>query len=296
MNKALKVFSYIFGVLIIGALLSYPAYLLAQEIPFLAHYRFGRVSNRVFMILAIVGLIPFFKKLKNINFKKSGLIWDKKLWARHFTLGYIYGLSTMLLMGLLLSYTGVRPWREVIEVNVMIGALLKGFLAGFIISLIEEPLFRGVLFQSLSKQYSRVFAIISISAVFACVHFFKSKSGTITDVHWYSGFIHLKNAFYLWESPRIIGAVLTLFAVSVFMHLTVLKNGNLIAAIGIHTGWVNAIKVIKKFSINNDNTWMLSNYDRVTGYVAFAWITVLIIIYVLINKKKIFAKDETCED
>lgn len=299
MKKALPIFYYIFGVLVGGALLSYPFYLVAQEIPFLADYKFGRVSNRAFMLLAILGLIPFFKKLKGLNLKKSGLVWDKKIWLRHFTLGYIFGLGTMLVMGAVMAVTDLRPWKEVIEVSVLVKALFKGFLTGIVVSLIEEPLFRGMIYQSVRKNFSVVNTILLISIPFAAVHFFKSKSGLITEVHWYSGFTHLSNAFHLWKSHQIIGSFLTLVAVGIFMHLCVLKNGNLIAAIGIHTGWVNAIKIIKKATANppskQEMHWLLGSYDSVTGYMAFFWIIILMVIYFFVNKKKIL-EGAKCSD
>ena len=399
MKKALPFFTYVFIVIVGGALLSYPAYLLAQEIPALQHYQFGRVSNRAFMIIAILAIIPYLKKLKGLSFKSAGMTWDKKIWLSHFTKGYLYGLITMLIMGLVLSFTDVRPFRENIEVGVLVKALFSGFLTGFVVSLIEEPLFRGFLYNSMTKTYSKVATILILSVIFGCVHFFKSKSefsprkdeqrihseiislegandiklkidgqekifhllytaakndiettqkqlneiiekhgkkvniiiredksepnkisGLLFfprggdslnqiaietkvlryDAHWYSGFVHITKAFYMWESPKIIGAILTLFAVSVFLHLVVIKNGNLIAAIGIHTGWVNSIKIIKKFSKNypdnSDNAhWLVSNYDKVTGYAAFAWIMVLMLIYLAINKKKIFGEKECSE-
>ena len=298
MKKALPVFTYIFGVVIGGALLSYPFWLIAQELPFLADYKFGRVSNRAFMLCAIIGLIPFLKKLKGLNLKKSGLIWDKKIWLRHFTLGYIFGLGTMLIMGAIMAMTDIRPWRSVIDTNELIKALFKGFLTGFVVSLIEEPLFRGMIYQSVRKNFSVIASILIISIPFAAVHFFKSKSGLITEVHWYSGFTHLSNAFHLWKNPQIIGSFMTLVAVGIFMHLCVLKNGNLIAAIGIHTGWVNAIKIIKKATENpkvEDMHWLIGSYDRVTGYMAFFWIILLMIAYFFINKKKIVANAQ-CSD
>lgn len=298
MKKALPVFTYIFGVLIGGALLSYPLYLLAQKIPAFADYPFGRVANRAFMVLAIVGLIPFFKKFKGLNLKKAGLIWDKKIWLRHFTLGYLFGLGTMLLMGFVMAITDIRPWRQVIEADVLVKALFKGFLTGFVVSLIEEPLFRGMIYQSVRKNFSVIASILIISLPFAAVHFFKSKSGLITDIHWYSGFTHLSNAFHLWKNPQIIGSFLTLVAVGIFMHLCVLKNGNLIAAIGIHTGWVNAIKVIKKATLNpnyDEMHWLIGSYDRVTGYMAFFWIVILMLVYFIINKKKISTNAQCSE-
>ena len=80
----------------------------------------------------------------------------------------------------------------------------------------------------------------------------------------------------------MIGPWLTLFTCGAFLSFVSLYYGNIACCIGTHMGWVLMIKGFEKVTDGNDDgkyAWLIGDYDKVTGYLAFAIIGIICLAY-----------------
>ena len=130
-------------------------------------------------------------------------------------------------------------------------------------------------------------AIFISSFLFASVHLLRNKSGTaITEINWLTGFEYLGLTLNNFTEPRMIGSWLTLYACGTFLSFMSLHYGNIARCIGVHMGWVMIIRSFEKITDTATPSWMIGNYDKVTGYLSFIIIAAICTAYWLIIMRK----------
>ncbi|MCH2208077.1 MAG: CPBP family intramembrane metalloprotease [Lentisphaerales bacterium] len=277
-------FGLILYTFVVGALVSVPVYELIQSLfspdSYLGKQTFGKISNRVFMLVAATGLYPCYKLMsKKVTKDELGYNISRPDFIKAVKQGLVFGLSSLFVLAILIVVLGIRPFEDDISAGMIIKALVKASLGGFVIGLIEETFFRGIILRSMVKTIKPFWAVIITSIVFASIHFIRNKtSGVIDEMHWYSGFTYLQGSFNNYSHPKFLGSWLTLFACGVYLSFLSLHHGNIARCLGVHAGWVIVLGVVKK--ITDDDTssplnWMIGSYDKVTGYLAFFIITII---------------------
>ncbi|MDD5273308.1 MAG: CPBP family glutamic-type intramembrane protease, partial [Methylovulum sp.] len=157
-------------------------------------------------------------------------------------------------------------------------------LLSLLISLIEEPLFRGILLASLLKKLPVTAAVVISAAYYACLHFIKSTHDIpVSALTLTSTFGLLAEAFANVFNPDILSAFLALLMVGVFLGL--LRTGreaSLGLCIGCHTCWVWLIKMNKTLfntDFNADYAFLVSRYDGVIGPLVTVWLLTAVLGY-----------------
>ncbi len=155
--------------------------------------------------------------------------------------------------------------------------LVLSLLLALIISLIEEPIFRGILLTGLSKKLPVMAAILISSTYYAALHFLNSKTDIpVQELNLFSGFKLLGGAIANLFNPDILSAFFALLMVGIFLGIlrTRVKAG-LGLCIGCHTCWVWQIKMSKSL-FNTDFTseylYLVSSYDGVIGPLVTGWL------------------------
>jgi membrane protease YdiL (CAAX protease family) len=302
-------FSFIAYVFIAGAFLSPWVYDLIQlgkdstfeifgskPFAYLAEQAFGKISNRCFMIVGAIGIYPMLKSLNCFNQKDLGYDLPRKEFIKESGKGLSFGFLSMFVLAALLIILNVRFIEDDATANKAISAIFKMLPGALIIALIEETFFRGIILNSMSRTLKPFLVIVLSSFIFATIHFLRNKTdGNFTDPQWYTGFSYLLTTLENFANYEFIGSWLTLFACGVFLSIVSLHYGNISRCIGIHCGWVLILSGIKKITDDTADEktslwWLIGNYDKVTGYLAFAIISIICFIYWLI-----FMKDKKTE-
>ncbi len=252
---------------------------------------FRKIISKSTQVLLILSLFPISYYLK-ISKAELGFA-SLPVFLKQLVLGFGLGLLTLLPVFIVLYLLGINVLDETqlwttgwIIKNVMISLLLA-----LLISLIEEPLFRGLLLVSLQKKLPVMLAILISASYYAALHFINSNTHIATqDLKLYSGFTLLTEAFTNLLNPAIFSAFLALLMVGIFLGVlrTQLK-ASLGFCIGCHTCWVWQIKLNKSL-FNTDFTseyhYLVSSYDGVIGPLVSLWLLLAVISYFIFHNFK----------
>ncbi|WP_411726738.1 type II CAAX prenyl endopeptidase Rce1 family protein [Methyloglobulus sp.] len=242
-----------------------------------------RKSTQLFLVLSIFPAMHYLRLNKfDLGFSA------RSVFIKQLLQGVGLGFITLLPVFIVLYLLGVniidesQPWTLPWVSKKLVIELLLALL----ISLFEEPVFRGILLTGLNKKMSVRAAILISAFYYAILHFLDSKTQIPTqELNVFSGFKLLGEAFAHLLNPEILSAFFALFAVGVF--LGVLKtqvNASLGLCIGCHACWVWQIKLSKSLfntNLSSDYLYLVSSYDGVIGPLVTTWLVLAIAGYFL---------------
>ena len=213
-------------------------------IPQLRPFGFEKYLNRAVLVLALALLWPLIRGL-GLN-RWTDLRLHPNPWRLQdlFTglglaVGGLAAVGALLVWGGDLTFNG---WPDM-------GSILGAVLTGVIVALIEEGFFRGALFGVLRREMSWPVALVGLSLFFAVLHFLRPDPslGRIpgADVAWNSGLLLLPHLFWQFtHMDLVVGTLFTLFMMGCVLGFAVVRTGSLYLAVGLHAGWVFALKLL----------------------------------------------------
>ncbi len=287
---ALLIFIVYFAIaLLCGVLIAYPIHL------FLANWfelDFDRVAARSVLLMTIILFFAVLKLLKINKWQELGFTTNPKQFFIDAGKGLGLGVLIMLpvIAGLLLTENRVIDTGWEVTTYKILSLFLTALLSGVLIALIEETLFRGAMLTAIKKNGSVFFAILASSFIYAMVHFLQpSDDFNSQALNWGSGFALLKDALYpLIQVKIIFDSFIALFLAGALLAIVRLRCNRIAYCIGIHAGWVLAIKFFKRVTdsnVHSDYAFLTGNYDKVIGYLAAACIAVFIILLLKFMKR-----------
>jgi membrane protease YdiL (CAAX protease family) len=282
MRQILLLFIFIALALVCGALLSFPLYLLLQiftDIPF------HKVTSQLSSLLGLVFIFLYLKFNNILNRTTAGFNLTQIAIAHEVFNGALLGMVIMFVLIIVFLTLGVHEPEPELDFTLkfVMVMLIKAILAGVMVALIEETLYRGAMLGGLSRTTNMPAAIIASSMIYSAVHFIKYPQVTAdAEIGWATGLELLSGAFSRFQDPAIIDSFLALFAFGVLLALVRLNKGNIIQCMGIHAGVVMAIKIIgdmTDYVPGNQYEYMVNRYDHLLGYLAFVWLLLIIAVY-----------------
>lgn len=268
-----KIAVYVAFVLLAGCLLAPPLYWVGQAaldagwLPdSLRKFGFAKYFNRSVLIAALLGLWPFLRSLSVRSVAELGLAANPRRWS-DVGIGFALGAGGLGLVAAAMVFAGESalrsplPWAK-------LGPVAATAIA---VALVEEALFRGALLGVLRRTLAWPAALGFLSVLFASVHFIRPRPGAqaITQVRWTSGFELLPGSFWQFGEPSlVVGGLLTLTLVGWALGYTVVRTRSLYAAIGLHAGWVFALRAFTSLTQRTGEPGLWLGRDLVTGLAA----------------------------
>ncbi|HUL14252.1 MAG TPA: CPBP family intramembrane glutamic endopeptidase [Methylococcaceae bacterium] len=278
---------YLLGCLCIAAFLAYPLYFsVAQDVDF--HFLVDRGAE----LVLVLGLFPLGWWL-GIGRAELGLAVPPSHILSQMARGFVIGalmLGAHVMVLLLLDIRVIDPGKLI--PGRIINVICKSFVLGFIIASIEETVFRGFLLGAIIRKASRAYAVLISAFYFSALHFLHTNLRPESDqVHWYSGFVLLLDAFRQLIQADL-DSFLALLTSGIFLACVrfLVASGGLGYCIGLHAGWVFIIKTSKSFSDRMTEpfwTHMASNFDGIIGYLSVAWLSVIIVLLTIRLRRKV---------
>ncbi len=243
-------------------------------------------SSQLFLVLSI------FPAMAYLKFNKGDLGFAAKaVFLKQLFQGFGLGFVTLMPVFIVLYALGVNVIDE--AQNWTVGLVAKkmaiSLSLALLISMIEEPIFRGILLAGLKRKLPVIAAILISSTYYAALHFLDSQTEIpFQQVHVLSGFTLLGEAFANLLNPAILSAFLALLMVGIFLGvLRAQVKESLGLCIGCHTCWVWQIKMSKSLfntDFNSEYLYLVSSYDGVVGPLVTVWLILAVGSYFVYKK------------
>lgn len=274
--------------LILAAALAYPLWWLVS---FIDLQPIHRVLHRIAMLVAVLGLYWLFRRWEMLNRNAIGFALPARNFQWQLGAGIVSGAVIILPLLTTLQILGVRiaDARVDVDVALIVKVVGAGLATGLFVSLIEEGLFRGLLFTAVERQSGRIAAVLLTSLLYASVHFLDGRLRLPPEqIDWSSGFAVLERMFIAYNDPvGIADSFLALFAVGVLLAIVRIRTGAIAACIGLHAAWVCALyyfEVTTQLNETSDAGWMVGSYDGVVGWATVAWMMIIAVVYVAVAR------------
>ena len=284
MRRILFFTIYILFFAVISSLLFTILYMQFDEQPMLALNKAIKYGT---ILLCGIFIVPVLKYLNIYNRQVLGFSEPKIFFVLNIIKGFF--LSILLLIPLIIfyDYLGIRNIND-IDLSILnktfLYIIIYTLFISFIISIIEESYFRGIMIQKKINLIPIISIIIFSSLIYSLFHFIKIPLIIDENIDWNTGLIELSNVFINFFKVISYDAAVTLFVFGTLLALIRLRYQTISYCIGFHAGFIFMIKLFKQNSSVNYETsysFYLSSYDQFTGTIATIWIMLILIIYLI---------------
>lgn len=251
-------------------------------------YIFRKVFNRVFLVSEVLVFLAFWKKLGiEIPYK---IYYKRQHIKNEFGSWVIVAIITIALMTVIQYFAGFRHYQPR-SWDYILSKGAVALLSSFIVAIMEETIFRGLLFSSFKTRFRSMYSAIFTSLIFASLHIFsldhflksiKAAQANFAGTDPLAGFYHMALFMQpLCDWQVVIPGFIGLFICSLMLCGLTMKTGCLWPAIATHFGWVFTIKMTgriwpydKEAAAATGLQWLLGEKFVATGVLG--WIIVLI--------------------
>jgi hypothetical protein len=242
--------------LFLGALIAPWVLRVTQHIPAFAEDGLERVASRCVQVVALLLLWPALRWSGLTGEIGDALRPNAARW-RDLRQSILAGCVTMLALYTVGWGLGAYVPDRVNQgpVGVLTEALL--FLPGAaLVGVLEEAFFRGFVFGALRARLRPVTATLLASAFFSMIHFARPQMPDrfVTGGPW-DGFLLVPHLFARFHFYKDWPFAATLLAMGLTLCVLYQRRGNLYLCIGLHAGWVWAMRVGELMLDRAPGTW-----------------------------------------
>ena len=252
--------------------------LLDERVPF------SRVFNRGFMVAGITLFIVGRRHLVPTDVKSLLAVKASTAW-RSFLTGCALALGSMALLLALMAAADVYTPFFRLSLTQSLSRIASALATGVFVGSMEEVFFRGVLFLGLLERSHPLRAYGLANLFYSALHFVKPGEDYFLDrLDLLAGFRHLLTTFQpFFEPATFLPGLIGLFLVGVVLSFALVRTGNLYLSIGLHAGWIIALKTIRVFGDyrREDLGWAFGSTDpKIVSGVA-TWVGILLVALVI---------------
>jgi uncharacterized protein len=278
MRSVILLVVYLLSVFLAGALLApwllWGVSSLAEIWPGLAglaDHPFYRYVHRSLLIVAVLGLWPLLRVAGMASRVGLGLRCSPGGLMR-FGVGLAIGLVVMSGVGLLMVLFGVREWdlSRVGDLGELMAVVRRAGSTALAVGLLEEVLFRGVVFGLLLKSLRPGVALVSSSLLFAAVHLL-GRPAAPDEIGWGSGLMIVGEMLLgLADGPTWLPAGVTLAIFGVLLGACYQRTGDLLFSIGLHAGLVFSVRFYGRLTsgVPDSALWFWGSRQWLDGWMA----------------------------
>lgn len=257
----------------------------------LAEKPFHRFVSRSLLILALAGLWPFLRLIGTRTWNDVGIRRFASEW-RFVRQGLFLGFATLAVIVLIVLVWDVRTLNDRHTASRIFEHVCNAAIAAFVVSILEEVLFRGAIFGSLRKAVSWRTALLVSSFIYATVHFLGRPEPT-DPVEWTSGFIALGAMVQNFANfEKLIPGLVNLSLAGAILGCAYQRTGTLHFSIGLHAGWIFWLKSYGFLFKERDplQPWFWGTNKLIDGWLATL---VLLVLFVFLMTRVFRTEDNT---
>ncbi len=210
---------------------------------------------------------------------------------KDFFYGFVLAVASMALLAVVMYFAGALTPGLSDPLYSIVRASVKALITALMVAFLEELFFRGILFRGIMEDYGAAAAFVGANLLYAASHFFKSPEKFLPggfDPLAGLRFLVLCLAPYL-DTATTVPGLIGLFIIGVVLSYALVRAGSLYLPVGLHAGWVFAIKTL---SLYGDFTreglgWLFGAKPKLVSGAA-TWVGILLVAAVvrLITRKR----------
>ena len=239
-----------FGSLFVAVFLSLAAWKITHSVDpdgssYLASKPYTKFFDRSrwFCVLLILPLL--FWKCRVTSFQAAGFV---RPFLKTAGTWFAYGIGMIAIIYACSAAVGAIELRPEMTVSGILSNLGNALLAGILVGLLEEIVFRGLVFRMFYTALKPLPAILLSSVFFAILHF-KASAEVFTDtapqeIGLFEGFFTAWAMMAALVTEFDFTYLTSIFLVGVLLHQVFLLTSNLWANAALHAGWVFTIKAV----------------------------------------------------
>lgn len=230
------------GVVLISCAITPPLFYFIEQTWQDFPWPYSRVFDRVILLVAVILIYTQRKNLRLPPF--TSMFGSSGRWKQFLLLGFLVAAgSALAVMPIVVSPDHGLGWGDRAPWSVWAGRIGKVFLTAVAVSLLEELIFRGVIYSSVRQRLSHYPAAMIISLVYAVVHFLAPNKGFVVDT-WNPvvGFQYFATLLTRLVEPGIVSGLFGLWLVGMVLCEAVYRTRGLYLSLGLHAGWIFAAK------------------------------------------------------
>ncbi len=278
---------FLLGTLILGAALAPVLFWCSQPLSaipglgFLKDTDFSRFFARAILLAAALLAFPAIQwiGIRRFHDLKIGWAWSRswQLPAGFLVAGIVIALWGWFAMKVGLAELKLRPpWNLVPNL----------LLTSISVAMIEEWLFRGVIFGLVRQTTPTWLAAVFVSGIFSIIHPLRPGSTGAESITWHSGFdLLFQSIQHLSEPLDLIGGFVTIFVLGLVLAHATVKTGALWLPIGLHSGVVFAKMSFNKLTRHLADFPPWFGPDLTTGFGAIAILLLLWLVVWLLFRR-----------
>ena len=272
---------FLLGTLVLGAALAPVLFWCSQpllELPalsFLKETDFSRFFERAVLLAAVLLAFPVMQWIGVRQFHDLKITWA---WNRAWLLpaGFLVAGIVIAFWGWLAMKAGLAEFKVRPPWNLLPNLLLTAMS----VAVIEELLFRGILFGLLRQTTPTWLAATLVSATFSIIHPLRPGVAGTDNITWHSGFDLLYQTVSHFNDPvDLISGFLTIFVLGLVLAHATVKTGALWLPIGLHAGVVFTKMSFNKLTRHLRDLPPWFGQDLTAGYGSIA---ILLLLWLLV--------------
>jgi membrane protease YdiL (CAAX protease family) len=238
---------------------------------------FEQIFAGVFIFAGVALLLASPSLLRPRLLRDAGLVGKDR---SDFFSGFVLAIASIALLAVVMYFAGALTPGLSDPLYAIVRASAKALLTALMVAFLEEIFFRGILFKGLMEDYDAAVAFIGANLIYAASHFFKPPEEFMPggpDPLAGFRFLVLCLAPYL-DTATTVPGLIGLFIIGLVLSYALLRSGTLYLPIGLHAGWVFAIKTL---SLYGDFTreglgWIFGGKPKLVSGVA-TWVGILLV-------------------
>ncbi len=238
---------------------------------------FDQIFSGIFIFTGVALLLASPSLLHPRLLREAGLAGKDRL---NFFYGFMLAVASIALLAVVMYFAGALAPGLSDPLYAIVRASSKALITALLVGFLEEIFFRGILFKGLMEDYGAVAAFIGANLVYAASHFFKAPENFMSGgLDPFAGFrfLVLCLAPYL-DTATTIPGLIGLFIIGLVLSYALLRSGSLYLSIGLHAGWVFAIKTMPLYGdfTREGLGWVFGAKPKLVSGVA-TWVGILLV-------------------
>jgi membrane protease YdiL (CAAX protease family) len=239
---------------------------------------FGEIFAAVFILTAAALVLSSHRSLLRLQFLRDSGLGPRD--RPNLFRGFLLAVASMIALGAVMTLAGSLAPQISEPFHSMLRTAVKALITAAMVGFLEELFFRGVLFKGLLEDARPATAFAVANLLYAASHFIKPpETFQFNGLDPLAGFRFVGASLERFHDPAaILPGFVGLFIIGVVLSYALLRTGALYLSIGLHAGWVFAIKMFSDFGAftRDDLGWAFGAKPKIVSGVV-SWVGIALV-------------------